>query len=401
MIKRLVFLLALCPILIVGNEYQLSINSGEIERKETIVNFDWPHAEDSHSGLYANEDGTILVRVRKGQASFILNYLEPNKVLKVKVSKLDPKKSIPGVEAKQDQGKIKFIQKGKLNPLEYFVEAQFPRDGIDKLYLRSGYLHPIRTPSGIVVSDDYPEKAHTHHHGIWFPWTKTKFEGREPDFWNMGNGKGRVEHTKLLSHWSGPVHAGLSAKHVFVDMIAQPEKKVLEEEWNVKFYAVGADQNKYHSFDLVSEQTNITNSKFTLPQYRYGGLGFRGLGEWDGEENCYFLTSNGETDRIKAHTTRANWCHIGGKSDNKWVGIAILGHPDNFRSPQPMRVHPTEPFFNFAPSQAGDWDIKPGETYVSKYRFIVSDGKPDSKFIDRLWLDYSNPPQVEVSPLDP
>ena len=74
----------------------------------------------------------------------------------------------------------------------------------------------------------------------------------------------------------------------------------------------------------------------------------------------------------------------------------MLCHPSNFRFPQPMRIHPTEPFFNFAPSQAGDWEIKPGEEYVSRYRFVVMDGKPDAELLERLWRDYAHPPRVEV-----
>ena len=36
---------------------------------------------------------------------------------------------------------------------------------------------------------------------------------------------------------------------------------------------------------------------------------------------------------------------MSGTIDGQEVGITILGHPDNFRAPQPMRLHPTEPFF--------------------------------------------------------
>jgi len=61
-----------------------------------------------------------------------------------------------------------------------------------------------------------------------------------------------------------------------------------------------------------------------------------------------------------------------------------------------MRIHPAEPFFNFAPSQIGDWEIKPGEDYVSRYRFVVTDGKPNAALLERLWLDYACPPRVEV-----
>ena len=58
-----------------------------------------------------------------------------------------------------------------------------------------------------------------------------------------------------------------------------------------------------------------------------------------------------------------------------FTGIAILCHPENFRAPQPMRLHPKEPFVCYAPSQLGDWAIEPGRPYVSRYRFVVKDGK--------------------------
>ena len=42
--------------------------------------------------------------------------------------------------------------------------------------------------------------------------------------------------------------------------------------------------------------------------------------------------------------------------------------------PQPMRIHDTEPFFNWAVPQLGDFSIEPGTPYVSRYRFLVADG---------------------------
>jgi len=65
-----------------------------------------------------------------------------------------------------------------------------------------------------------------------------------------------------------------------------------------------------------------------------------------------------------------------------------------------MRLHPKEPFFCFAPSQAGDWAIEPGKPYVARYRFIVKDGKPDKAQLDAFWHAYAHPPQVTVTRKD-
>lgn len=54
-----------------------------------------------------------------------------------------------------------------------------------------------------------------------------------------------------------------------------------------------------------------------------------------------------------------------------------------------MRLHPGEPFFCYAPQQLGDMEIKPGEAYVSRYRFVTADGALTKMEIDLLWDDYA------------
>ena len=61
-----------------------------------------------------------------------------------------------------------------------------------------------------------------------------------------------------------------------------------------------------------------------------------------------------------------------------------------------MRVHPKEPFFNFAPQQFGDMAIKPNQPYVSRYRFVTLDGAPDAAELARIWEDFANPPKVKT-----
>ena len=64
------------------------------------------------------------------------------------------------------------------------------------------------------------------------------------------------------------------------------------------------------------------------------------------------------------------------------AGIAILDHPSNFRHPQPTRLNPDNPFFNYAPSVAGEWRIEPGAPYVSRYRFVTYEGEADRALLE-------------------
>ena len=179
-------------------------------------------------------------------------------------------------------------------------------------------------------------------------------------------------------------------------MTSKEPVNVLDETWEVTVYAPG-ERSNFWMFDFVSRQRCVTPHALKLPEYRYGGVGVRGNWAWNGRTNAAFLTSDGETDRLKSHATRGRWCDMGGFLDGEFAGIAILCHPANYRAPQPMRIHPDEPFFNFAPQQAGEMAIKPGETYVSRYRVVVHDGRASKTELDRLWNDYAHPPVVKLN----
>jgi hypothetical protein len=246
------------------------------------------------------------------------------------------------------------------------------------------------------VTDDYPPK-HKHHHGIWSPWTKTKFEGRTPDFWNAFKKTGTVEFVALDVKWGGPVAGGFTARHRFMDLSAEPQPKAaLDETWSVIVYRpIAVHGGTYHVFDLAIHQECSGKSPLTLTKYHYGGLGFRGHRQWEDKSNCTFLTSEGKT-RANGDETRGRWCYVGGNVDGAPCGVAILDHPGNLNHPQPMRLNPDEPFFCYAPQQLGDFTIEPGKPYDARYRFVVSDGPPDAEQIDRMWNDFAKPPGVKA-----
>ena len=376
--------LAVCPR---AADFRVEIAPPEFSSSGAILAAEVP-ASFPESGTLSN--GGEPVPFQKNGSSGIV-FIAP--LRKGEASTWSVKRGEPRVRvtAENADGKVAVKSGGRLLFVYQGEETELPRPGIKAEFKRGGYLHPIFSPTGRVVTDDYPPN-HIHHHGVWFPWTKTKFEGRAPDFWNMGQGSGKVEFVRFGQRWSGPVHAGFEARHRFVDLTASEPKAALNETWSVAAYAVPDSV----VFDLVSTQECATDAPLELPKYHYGGLGFRGNWAWNGRDKCRFLTSNGETNRIEGNETRGNWCYIGGEIDGKTSGIVIFSHPDNLRSPQPMRLHPSEPFFCYSPSQGGDWSIQPGKPYVSRYRFVTTDGAPDKARFDRLWLDYANPPRVSV-----
>lgn len=304
------------------------------------------------------------------------------------------------VEAKAKSDSVQVLVRGAEAFTYRTTPTELPpgRPDLTPIFRRGGYLHPVLTPGGRVVTDDYPVN-HKHHHGIWFAWTRVDFEGRKTDFWNMGEGKGTVEFVGLDATWSGPVHGGFQSRHRQVDLTSGSRRVAMDETWTVRAFDVG-DAMRVRLFDVVVTNSCVGGVPVFLPQYRYGSIGVRGHPRWNDPSHMGFLNSEGSTDRSKGDRaeTVGRWAVMHGPlSDGGQGGIAILGHPSNANAPQPQRIHPTEPFLCLAPQQAGDLELRPGRPIVSRYRFVTFDGHPDPALLERLWRDYAEPPVATVT----
>lgn len=251
---------------------------------------------------------------------------------------------------------------------------------------RSGFIHPLYAPSGTVVSDDFPPE-HAHQHGIMFAWVDTEFRGRVIDFWNSMKKLGITKHVETLGCSSGPVFAELRVRIRHEALSKDGENQAaLDEIWRVRVY------NSVEPFiiDIESVQTCASDAPLKIRQYHYGGMAFRGARQWSFGK-ATFLTSLGD-NRESGNHTRPLWTAITGKIDGRDYTFCGMGHPANFRHPQPVRLHPDMPYFCWAPEVLGEFELIPGEPYRSEYCFYVTDGPPDKAEFDDLQ-------QVLASPL--
>jgi len=264
--------------------------------------------------------------------------------------------------------------------------------GIKKVYRRGGYIHPLYTPGGAVVTDDFAPN-HPHQHGIFFAFVNTTLGDRKVDFWNQAKGLGNVLPKILeVNTAKGPVFADFTAEHQHVALGKSDYPAiVLKETWEVRVYNLG---NRF-LFDVVAKQTNETKTPLVVNEYHYGGFGIRGSREWESLQDV-FLTSEGKRRKDGNHS-RARWVEMNGEVEDAPRGLVVLGHPENFHAPQHVRLHPKMPYFCFAPMVAGEFTIEPGGTYTSRYRVISFDGDSNATRANQQWNDYARPPTVKVA----
>jgi hypothetical protein len=276
--------------------------------------------------------------------------------------------------------------------LVYNLQSPDVPDGIDPVYRRTGFLHPVHSPQGLTVTATFPVD-HPHQHGIFSAWVKTSYDDQPVDFWNLAGGKARVLHERVVSTFATADSAGFD-----VDLIhrveSTPPVDVLRERWKVVVYPT---DGSHHRFDLETVQTAITDKPLTVHKYHYGGVALRGPTRWltpnDAEskqkpdelrEPSSILNDHG-SDRIVGNHQHAKWIALTGMQEGRPVTIGMLCHQANFRSPQAARLHPTKPYFCFAPCVDGEFTIDRDHPYRARYRCLITDAPPDAEWLDRQW----------------
>lgn len=303
------------------------------------------------------------------------------------------------------------VKLGNKPVLQYNKTTRESPEGIDPVYRRGGHIHPVYTPDGKELTGDFPAD-HPHQHGLFSAWRMVEFEGRKISFWDQLSQTGRVSHAKVISTDDGTASGKFVVELLLEDLTAPTgPKPVLRETWTVEVFNRGNDT---FVFDIKTEQRCAGPSPVTIPKYHYGGMAIRGNDQWysDQSQAAYsewekklktapdtprppldvmrhdFLTSEGRHQYDGNHT-RPNWVDLYGPIDSDTAGIAILCHPDNFRAPQHVRLHPSKPYFCFSPMVDEAFEITPANPFVSKYRFVVHSGEPKIDAIDAEWKRFA------------
>ena len=274
--------------------------------------------------------------------------------------------------------------------LTYQTAKEPVPQGVKEAFSKSGFIHPITSPSGQVLSRIQPTD-HYHHYGIWGPWTRATISGREVDFWNLGDEKGRVDFAKVLSKKVAGGAAELNIRQNHLDLKApESEKLAIEEDLRIKVKP--ADKGRYMVDYTTTIETKIPGG-ILLDDYRYGGgIGFRATELW-GDDNSTILTSEGKT-RKDADGSNAKWIIVKGKTADAsgQSGILFLSHNTNKSHPEPLRVWPLgqykgegNVFIEFCPIRHESWEIQPNQRYSLKYRMIVFDGELSPEEADAYW----------------
>lgn len=319
----------------------------------------------------------------------------------LQVCAADPAESLSGsgsgLEVRETDSTITVTRDGAVVVVYNKRSPELPA-GVDPAYQRSGFLHPVVSPRGSVVTAQFPAD-HRHQDGVFSAWVNTTWNDRKIDFWNLAGGTGRVLHQRVTSVFHHETVAGFEVR-LLHRVVEPPAADVLSEHWTITVQPGQADA---HCFDLTTTQTALTDVPLLVQQHRYGGVAVRGPSSWllpraadvsatsePGQETVAgpeFLNDRG-SDRVQGNHEKARWVAMTGPVDDQPTTVSVLCHPDNFRAPQAARLHPSKPYFCFAPCVEGAFVIDRQHPYRARYRFLITDAAPDHDWLDARWHDW-------------
>jgi len=252
----------------------------------------------------------------------------------------------------------------------------------------SNFLHPLKTPSGFVVTDLQPGD-HLHHLGLWWPWKHVEVDGRKILCWEMQSGDGIIQ-----AQGGELTPQGFTARSIYVDRKAQGgARTVLNETLSVKISGITDKPVSGYSMDMGIVHEPAIDKPVTVTVYHYSGFSLRGTPHWN-RENSSVVTSEGR-DYSKSNFSRARWLKVeGAAAADARAGVLLMSHPGNQDHPELLRTwdpktHNGAIFVNFNTVQAKPWVFEPGRRYARNYRVFVYDGELSAAEAQRMWTQYA------------
>ncbi len=293
------------------------------------------------------------------------------------------------IKAEKKDGKL-VISSDHKELLTYHFETVYPPEGVDTVFKRSGFIHPLNTPSGKVLTRIQPED-HYHHYGIWNPWTHVLFEEDTLDFWNLYKHEGTVRHAGFEYVEETEEYVEFKVLHEHVVLKDGANKVALNEYQTIRVHKLNGD---YYNVDLTFEYSPGKESPFKILEYRYAGFGWRTTGFWD-NQNSVVITSEGKDRKTSDGSTATWYIAQGDLEEGDFGGAVVMSNPENFNHPEPLRVWPFDQygrgdmFVCFCTTKNTDWVFEPGNTYTLQYRMKVFTGEQTAESAESAFQEYA------------
>lgn len=271
---------------------------------------------------------------------------------------------------------------GEQPVLRYEFGATTVPEGVDPAFSRSDYVSRLYSPSGALLTDDYPSD-HVHHRGINWSWATIEYKGETRDMFAVRNpytgpldGGCWARPIEITRTDAGPDRATIEAKNAW----RWDDEETIAEE-TVAMEVSRANGNGWCVDFIINVVPKVEGVRFAGRLGRtYSGFNVR-MAPCKEQKIQYW------TEQLEPGQFRSFAAYSGEFSDHAQPsGIAIFQHPDNPDHPQQWIQYPHLNYFQ--PVYPGGLlvELKPFEL---KYRVWAFDGRPSAEALRNAWGAYA------------
>lgn len=283
--------------------------------------------------------------------------------------------------------------------LDIYIDNQlFTRYNYSKEYSKP-FLYPIIGPFGSNMTRHYPMKKkiagetddHKHHRSIY----SSHGDMNGSDNWSEEKGHGYIAHTDFKHCVSGPIMGEFLAENEWQN--AQREC-IVREQRRIRVYWQPADRRVIDyevTFFADWGDVNFGDTK------EGGILSVRVASSMDGVRDGRIENAHGAITEAETWGKRSAWCDYSGPVHERWQGITLFDHPDNFRYPTYWHVRDyglmtANPFglshFKNDEKWDGSYLLKNGESLKFFYRIYIHSGNAQDGMVRERYFDFVFPP---------
>jgi hypothetical protein len=347
-------------------------------------------------------DRLLLVDVTSGER--VPAQRDGDKALVAVIGSLTGERRFRIESSPAEAGGVTVDRKG-LHVVEVRVGAQLLTEYNDDPANARPFFYPVIGPTGQPVTRHFPMKPdapgedrdHKHHRSMWSAYG----EVNGSDNWSEEKNHARQVPEGEPELVSGPVFGRLTARNQWVGSDGKPQ---LEERRALTVYNVGPERRL---FDYEITFTASSGDVLFGDTKEGGLLSFRVASSMDASKGQGRIeNSAGGVGEKLCWGKPAAWCDYSGPVAGETVGIAVLDHPGNFRSPVHWHVRDyglmttncfgDSIFAGEDGAHRGDYTLRSGHSLTFRYRVLLHRGHATDGGVPEAFAAYTHPPAIRV-----
>ena len=258
-----------------------------------------------------------------------------------------------------DENSFELTENGKT--VYVYNHGMILKPGVPEQFRRSSYLHPVYSPGGTLLTDDFP-KDHYHHRGIFWAWRVVSYEGEIHDLWTI---EGIWHHfVRWIAHDTVPGSARLAVENGWF----AGKRKVVKETVDIVTHAAGAGRRRM-DFTLTFEALGVPVELSGSPDRGYSGFGMR----FAPREKTVVETDAG-IEKEDTNLVPHPWAQLSAVFDGRQAGARIDVDPRNPAAPNGWCLrHYGYLGVDFPGKER--FRLEPGRPVTLRYTVTLFDGK--------------------------